>query len=73
MLKKTKKTQVVPKKTDLSKQVDKVLAEIKKFSKSANQRYQALDDDSKKKLVAGVGLLAAFAAGALMLKKRKKK
>ncbi len=73
MPKKSKKAQPVPKKTDLSKQVDKVLAEIKKFSNSAAKRYQSLDDDSKKKLVAGVGLLAAFATGALMLKKRKKK
>lgn len=73
MPKTTKKTKVEPKKTDLSKQVDKVLAEIKKFSNSASKRYQSLDNESKKKLALGVGLLAAFATSALLLKKRKKK
>ncbi len=73
MSKNTNKTQTKPKSSDLSKQVDKVLAEIKKFSKSANQRYQSLDNETKKKLAVGVGLLTTFAAGALLLKKKKKK
>ncbi len=72
MVKKTTKKPVANKDQDLTKQVDKVLAEIKEFTTTANRRYQSLDDTTKKKLAVGVGLLATMAAGALLIKKKKK-
>jgi HrpA-like RNA helicase len=59
-------------KPDLQQQVDKVLLEIKNLSNKASAKYKTLDAPTKKKIVAGVGLLAALIAGARLFNKTKK-
>lgn len=69
---KRKKLKAINKKDEIQQQADKILQEIKKLSVSATKKYQSLDNDTKKKLAIGVGLLAALSAGSLWLKKTKK-
>lgn len=61
------------KKDDFQRQADKILTEIKKLSSLATKKYKSLDNNTKKKLAIGVGLLAALTASSLWLKKNKNK
>lgn len=59
-------------KDHLGHQVERVITEIRKLTAQASDRYDKLDPETRKKLVMGVGALAALLAGAALIKKAKR-